>query len=115
MTAPRPEHANALNAVIAAALAAVEPGEAVRRAVALQAGDLVVDGRRYSVGSYRRVMVVGAGKASAPMANAVEEVIGGRVPVEGSVTVRYGHSVPTRAVRIRGDPRDRRTARGRDC
>jgi hydroxypyruvate reductase len=46
-------------------------------------------------------LIVGAGKASAPMAAAVEEVLGGRVAIEGSVTVRYGHSAPTREVRIR--------------
>jgi glycerate 2-kinase len=35
------------------------------------------------------------------MAAAVEEVIDGRLPVSGSVTVRYGHSAPTRHVTIR--------------
>ena len=50
---------------------------------------------------FRRVLVVGAGKASAPMAAAVEEVVGDRLPIEGSVTVRCGHSHPTRHVRIR--------------
>ena len=35
------------------------------------------------------------------MAAAVEEVVDGRVPVEGTVTVRYGHVAPTRHVTIR--------------
>jgi hydroxypyruvate reductase len=35
------------------------------------------------------------------MAAAVEDVIGDRLPIEGSVTVRYGHAAPTRHVRIR--------------
>jgi glycerate 2-kinase len=91
----------ALDRVLAAALAAVEPGEAVRRAIALEDNDLVVGNQRYSLGSKRRLVVVGAGKASAPMAAAVEEIIGDALPIEGSVTVRYGHSAPTRAVRIR--------------
>jgi glycerate 2-kinase len=94
---PRPE----LDKVLRAALAAVEPGQAVRRALAVEADGFVLEGRRYPLANFRRVLVVGAGKASAPMAGAVEEVLGGRVPVEGSVTVRYGHSAPTRAVRIR--------------
>jgi hydroxypyruvate reductase len=103
VSAPRPGVAKekVLEAVLAAALAAVEPGEAVRRAIALQDGDLVVAGRRYSLANTRRVVVVGAGKASAPMAAAVEEVVGDALPVEGSVTVRYGHLAPTRRVRIR--------------
>ncbi len=69
--------------------------------MALENGDLVVVERRYSLASKRRVVVVGAGKASAPMAAAVEDVIGDAVPVTGSVTVRYGHSAPTCVVRIR--------------
>ena len=35
------------------------------------------------------------------MAAAAEAVIGDRAPLTGSVTVRYGHTVPTRQVRIR--------------
>ncbi len=69
--------------------------------MALENGDLVVVERRYSLASKRRVVVVGAGKASAPMAAAVEDVIGDALPVTGSVTVRYGHSAPTCVVRIR--------------
>jgi hydroxypyruvate reductase len=86
-----------------AALAAVEPFAAVRRFVKVSHGVLVVDGREYPLDAVRQVMVVGAGKASAPMAAALEEVLEGRVALEGSVTVRYGHagSVPTRKVAIR--------------
>ena len=69
--------------------------------MALENGDLVVGERRCSLASKRRVVVVGAGKASAPMAAAVEDVIGDALPVTGSVTVRYGHSAPTCVVRIR--------------
>jgi hydroxypyruvate reductase len=97
----RPAHDNVLRSVLAAAVGAVEPGQAVRRAIALEDGHLVVAGQRYSLArEKRRVVVVGAGKASAPMAAAVEDVIGDALPVTGSVTVRYGHSAPTRNVRI---------------
>jgi hydroxypyruvate reductase len=93
----RPE----LDTVLRAALAAVEPGAAVRCALRLDGGDLIVAGRRYPLADYRRVLVVGAGKASAPMAAAVEDVLGESVPILGSVTVRYGHSARTRWVAIR--------------
>jgi glycerate 2-kinase len=97
MAAPRP----ALASVLEAALAAVEPGAAVRRALAVDSDGFVLDGRPCVLACFRRALIVGAGKASAPMAAAVEEVLGGRVPVEGSVTVRYGHAAPTREVQIR--------------
>lgn len=44
-----------------------------------------------------RVVVVGAGKAAASMAAAVEAAWG---PVEGSVVTRYGHGVPTRSIEV---------------
>jgi len=45
-----------------------------------------------------RTVVVGAGKASAAMAKAVEDAWPG--PLEGLVVTRYGHSVPCRRVEI---------------
>jgi glycerate 2-kinase len=45
-----------------------------------------------------RTIVVGAGKASAAMAKAVEDTWPG--PLEGLVVTRYGHSVPCRRVEI---------------
>lgn len=89
--------------VLDAALAAVEPGRAVRAAVRLEDAALVVGAQRYPLDGLRRVIVVGAGKASAPMAAAIEDVLRqhDRPPaVEGVVAVRYGHTAPTRNVRI---------------
>jgi len=45
-----------------------------------------------------RLIVIGAGKASAAMAKAVEENYRG--PVEGLVVTRYGHAVPCDAIEI---------------
>lgn len=45
-----------------------------------------------------RTIVLGAGKASARMARAFEDAWG--MPCEGLVITRYGHSVPTKHVRI---------------
>jgi hydroxypyruvate reductase len=90
-----------LDRLLQAALAAVEPSEAVRRALRVDRDSLVLDELRYPLAAFRRVLVVGAGKASAPMAAAVESVLGQLLPLEGSVTVRYGHAAPTRHVVIR--------------
>jgi glycerate 2-kinase len=85
--------------VMRAALEAVEPAEAVRRALRRE-GDRLLVPRAYDLGRYRRVIVVGAGKAGAPMAGAVEEVLGDRV-ADGLVIVKEGHLGPTRAVALR--------------
>jgi hydroxypyruvate reductase len=87
--------------VLSAALAAVEPRQAVLRQLQLDGDVLRVGDARYDLSRFDRAVVVGAGKASAPMAAAVEEVLSPHLPVEGTVTVRYGHTAPTRHVRIR--------------
>jgi len=86
--------------VMQAALAAVEPGEAVRRALQRDGDTVTVADRPYDLSKYDRVFVVGAGKASAPMAAAVEDVLGERC-VDGLVVVKHGHTHPTRTVRLR--------------
>ena len=90
-----------LDSVLRAALDAVEPGNAVRRHLSVRGDHLLVGEHQYLLSEYSRVVVVGAGKASAPMAAAVEDVLEARIRVEGSVTVRYGHAAPTRHVHIR--------------
>jgi hydroxypyruvate reductase len=90
-----------LDKVLAAALAAVEPAGAVRNALTADGDAITAQGQRYVLSDYERVMVIGAGKASAPMAAAVEDLVGDRARLEGSVTVRYGHGAPTRRIRIR--------------
>jgi len=90
-----------LDRILAAALAAVEPGQAVRNFVSLDLGVLRVGERAYSLSQFRRALIVGAGKASAPMAAAFEDIIGNQLPVEGTVSVRYGHGAATRSVKIR--------------
>jgi len=86
--------------VMQASLAAVEPGEAVRRALQRDGDRLTVGDRSYGLKEYDRVIVVGAGKASAPMAAAVEEVVGERVAT-GLVVVKHGHTHRTRVVQLR--------------
>ncbi|MBV8714032.1 MAG: glycerate kinase [Chloroflexi bacterium] len=98
---PPPANIRALEPILAAALAAVEPTQAVRRALVPTPDGFSTQNVEYRLSDHRRVLVVGAGKASAPMAAAVEQLISGRIPVEGSVTVRYGYAAPTQAVRIR--------------
>ena len=77
--------------VLQAALDAVDPFKAVRKALHRDGNTLTVGGRRYDLARYRRVLVIGAGKAGAPMAQAVEDVLDdvlsdGLVVVKGDPT-----------------------------
>jgi hydroxypyruvate reductase len=47
-----------------------------------------------------RTLVIGAGKASAQMARAVELAWTKHKPVEGLVVTRYGHKVPTESIEV---------------
>ncbi|MDC7226423.1 MAG: glycerate kinase [Spirochaetales bacterium] len=46
---------------------------------------------KYNLGDYNRVIVIGAGKATARMAKAVEAILGDRI-TEGLIAVKYGHT-----------------------
>jgi len=85
--------------VLSAALDAVDPAAAIRRAVALEGDTLQIAGRRYDLSRYARVLVAGGGKAGAPMAAAIEELLGDRV-TGGIVNVKYGYTGPTRRIAI---------------
>lgn len=49
--------------------------------------------------SHGRVIVVGAGKAGAAMAQAVEEVLGDSITA-GALSVKYGHTAPTEKIKL---------------
>lgn len=76
-----------------AALAAVEPGAAVRRAVRREGDALFAGGRRYDLDAFDRAWIVGGGKAGAPMAAALCGLLGSRI-AGGAVNVKYGHLLP---------------------
>jgi glycerate 2-kinase len=85
--------------VLAAALTAVDPYEAVRRSVRRSRDSLIVGERSIDLASVGRVIVVGAGKAGAPMSAAIEDLLQDRISAAW-VNVKTGHAAPTRTIRI---------------
>ena len=85
--------------ILEAALAAVDPAACVAAALQVDGRILTVNERAYDLADYRRIVVIGAGKAGAPMAAAVETALGESVD-GGLVVVKTGHSGPTRCVDI---------------
>ena len=61
--------------ILAAAIDAVDPGNAVRRFVRREGSVLWVDNKAYSLGLCKRVFLVGAGKASLAMALAIGDLL----------------------------------------
>jgi len=77
-------------AIFKTALKAADPAEAIRRHVAVEDGTLRVGRKRYRLDRFRRVIVAGAGKASAHMGEALERLLGRRI-AGGLINTKYGH------------------------
>jgi hydroxypyruvate reductase len=78
-------------AVLEAALHAVDPYAAVRAQLHLMDHTLRAGGRDYPLAEIERILVVGGGKAGAPMAAALADLLGARLTA-GAVNVKYGHT-----------------------
>ncbi len=83
---------------------AVDPYAAVKRFVRLDGSRLILspDSTAQTVldmDRYDRVLIVGGGKATAPMAKAVEDLTGERIRA-GIINVKYGFTQPLRFTRI---------------
>jgi hydroxypyruvate reductase len=85
--------------IFKAGLEAVEPGNAVRKHLGLKDGVLEISGRKYMLPDFENIYVVGMGKAAAPMARAVEDMLGDRITA-GIINVKYGHAAALKKVRI---------------
>jgi hydroxypyruvate reductase len=80
-------------AIFHAGLAAVEPAAAVKRYCRREGDRLFVGQASYDLSRVGRIFVIGAGKASAPMATALEGILGSKIS-GGLVNVKYGHVSP---------------------
>ncbi|MBA3700468.1 MAG: DUF4147 domain-containing protein [Planctomycetes bacterium] len=87
-----------LRSLFAAAVAAVEPAAAVRAHLRRDGSRLTVGGWTHDLAPAGRVVVVGAGKAAAAMAQAVEGIVGDRI-TDGIVVVKHHHTAPLTQVR----------------
>jgi glycerate 2-kinase len=76
-----------LREILSAGLAAADPKEAVLRSVRLEGSSILAGGEHFEAD---RVFVLAAGKAAGAMAQAAEELLGGRL-AGGLVVTKYGH------------------------
>jgi glycerate 2-kinase len=86
-----PNRRDAVQAVQDAALAAADPGQAVRRHLHRRGDTLVVADQRYDLGQFGRVWIAGGGKAAAPMVAALVEILSDKL-AGGVAVTKYGHS-----------------------
>ena len=65
--------------IFEAGLRAVDPREAVNKFLAVEGNMLRLGEQELNLDSFRSILVIGAGKGSALMAQAVEEILGDRI------------------------------------
>ena len=75
--------------ILASALGAVDPGEAVRRNVTWEGEQLFFGDKGLNLENFSKILVIGGGKASGSMAQAVEGLLEGRI-TSGHVNVLKG-------------------------
>lgn len=90
--------------IMDAALAAVDPSTAVKRVLRRHDEILIIndhaDPFSVSLSAFEHIWVLGAGKASVPMAQAVEEIVG--EPLTGGLVVtKYAHAAPLTKIECR--------------
>ncbi|MBI3732195.1 MAG: glycerate kinase [Chloroflexi bacterium] len=86
--------------IFQAALASADAHAAVFRNLAFDGASLTIGKVSAPLASHARVVVIGAGKASARMGLAVEEMLGSRIN-GGLISVKDGHGVSTRFIQVR--------------
>ncbi|HOJ14167.1 MAG TPA: glycerate kinase [Deltaproteobacteria bacterium] len=91
----RPQHD--LPKIYSHAVESVDPYRLIRAGARLSGTKLSISGQgawvEEDLGRFRRIMVLGVGKASCRMARAVEEILGDRVE-GGLVVTKYAHAEP---------------------
>lgn len=86
--------------VFHAGLVAVDPIRAINHTVKLEGDNLTVAEQVYALSQYENIFVVGAGKATAAMAQALEEILGDRVRA-GRINVKYDHTLPLKYIQLK--------------
>ncbi|MEE8398299.1 MAG: glycerate-2-kinase family protein, partial [Desulfobacterales bacterium] len=78
-------------AIFMAGVEAVAPGAGVKRYCRYEDNRLWVADNAYLLSRYDHLYVVGAGKGCAPMAAAIEDILGPKI-TGGIINVKYGHA-----------------------
>ena len=101
---PEPKQAcRDLESIFRAGVERVNPGALISAGLRLEGSKLNVQSESASLtidlGQFERILVLGAGKASAAMAAGLEQVLGERIH-EGVVVVKYGHTEELKRIRL---------------
>ena len=86
--------------IFEAGLQAVDPVAAINHYVSLSHNVLRIDDQQFNLKDYDRILIVGAGKAVAPMAKAMENHLGNRIAA-GVIVTKDDHGLPLKKITVR--------------
>lgn len=92
------DHLFSIEAIFRAGVAAVQPAPLIEQNVRREGSLLTIAQSAFDLSAFEHIYVVGAGKATAPMAQALEGILDGAV-TDGLIIVKYGHTAPLRRIR----------------
>jgi glycerate 2-kinase len=78
-------------------LGTLDPEQLLKKKVSIRDSTLVVEEREYDLNNYENIYVVGGGKACAPMAKAMEDILGDKID-DGLIVVKYNHGLPLKKI-----------------
>ncbi len=98
----KPDRLSDLKSIFCAGVKQVDPAALIKNRVAVRDNLLCIRSEEsdleFDIGRYDKIIVTGAGKATAKMAEAVERIFEGRT-IGGAIAVKYGHTRPLESIR----------------
>jgi glycerate 2-kinase len=85
--------------IFLAGVESVKPDNLIKRCVSINQNILQIEELAFDLSAIKSIFVVGAGKASAAMAQSMESILGARITA-GHVVTKYDHSVPLKFIGI---------------
>lgn len=85
--------------IFLAGVDSVMPDQLMHRYVSVDQNILQIEHLRYDLDTIDHIYIVGAGKASAAMANAIESILGASI-THGHIVTKYNHSIPLQYITI---------------
>ena len=78
---------------------AADPYECVKKHIKVENETVFIDNHTYPLSKYKKIVIVGGGKASARMAQAAEDILGDLI-YEGWINTKDGHSYPLKKIKV---------------
>ena len=85
--------------IFLAGVEAVKPQNLIRNHVSIENDMLLINGIAFDLSVIRNLYVIGFGKASAAMSQALEAILGAKI-TGGCVITKYGHSLPHQYIEV---------------